>query len=121
MPPPLNAALMTRWLEDGSYDRLLAETRAEARTRQAIAAELLPAGSYAAHPCGYHLWMPLPAGVDVGLIAGKPRLAGLMAIPAFHFAVGEAPGMALRVSLGGAIDREALRRGLEILRTHLDH
>ena len=28
MAPPLNAALVTCWVEDGSYDRLIAETRA---------------------------------------------------------------------------------------------
>jgi DNA-binding transcriptional MocR family regulator len=119
MPPPLNAALVTRWLEDGSYDRLIAETRAEAQARLAIAAEILPAGSYAAHPCGYHLWMPLPAGADQRLIAGRPRLAGLMALPAFQFSAGEARGMALRISLGGAIDRAGLRLGLTMLADEL--
>jgi DNA-binding transcriptional MocR family regulator len=119
MAPPLNAALVTRWLEDGSYDRLIAETRAEAVARLAIAAEALPAGSYAAHPCGYHLWMPLPAGADQGRIAGRPRLAGLMALPAFQFSAGEAHGMALRISLGGAIDRAGLRQGLTMLADEL--
>ncbi len=115
MPPPLNAALMTRWLEDGSYDRLLAETRAEARTRQAIAAELLPAGSYAAHPCGYHLWVPLPVGADEARIARDLQGAGMMAIAADGFAAGEAKARALRLSLGGALDRDGVRRGLAML------
>jgi len=119
MAPPLNAALVTRWLEDGSYDRLIAETRAEAQARLAIAAEVLPAGSYVAHPCGYHLWMPLPAGADQGRIAGRPRLAGLMALPAFQFLAGEARGMALRISLGGVIDRAGLRLGLTMLADEL--
>ncbi|MBN8841889.1 MAG: PLP-dependent aminotransferase family protein, partial [Sphingomonadales bacterium] len=44
MAPPLNAALVTRWLEDGSYDRLIGETRAEAVARQAIASEIRAAG-----------------------------------------------------------------------------
>ena len=115
MAPPLNAALVTRWLEDGSYDRLIAETRAEAQARLAIAAEILPPGSYAAHPCGYHLWMPLPADADQGRIAGRPRLAGLVALPDFQFSAGEGYGKGLRISLGGAIDRAGLRRGLTML------
>lgn len=115
MAPPLNAALVTRWLEDGSYDRLIAETRAEAKARQGIAAETLPPGSYAAYPCGYHLWLSLPASIDAGHLAGKVRSANLVAIPAYHFAVGAAEGAALRISLGGAIDRAGLRQGLKML------
>jgi len=115
MAPPLGAALVTRWLEDGSYDRLIGETRGEAMARQAIAADILPGGSYAAHPCGYHLWVALPAGADETRLAGELRGAGLTAIPSGHFAVVDNSIAALRVSLGGAIDREALRRGLTAL------
>lgn len=119
MAPPLNAALVTRWLEDGSYDRLITETRAEAVARLAIAADILPAASYTAHPCGYHLWVPLPGGRHAAEIAETLRRAGTMAIPARAFAVGEGDTHALRVSLGGAIDREGLRRGLAVLKTVL--
>src|SRR3546814_694949 len=55
MPPPLNAAILTCWVEDGRYDRLIAETRAEAIRRQAIAAEILPPASSAAPHRGYNL------------------------------------------------------------------
>lgn len=119
MAPPLDAALVTRWLEDGSYDRITAETRTEAAARQAIAAEILPAGRYAAHPCGYHLWVPLPAGSDQARVAEALRGAGVTAIPADAFAAGEGGGAALRVSLGGAITREALARGLTVLEMEL--
>lgn len=119
MAPPLDAALVTRWLEDGSYDRITAETRTEAAARQAIAAEILPAGRYAAHPCGYHLWVPLPAGSDQARVAEALRGAGVTAIPADAFAAGEGAGAALRVSLGGAITREALARGLTVLEMEL--
>uniref|UniRef100_UPI0035B4E40B aminotransferase-like domain-containing protein n=1 Tax=Sphingopyxis sp. TaxID=1908224 RepID=UPI0035B4E40B len=119
MPPPLNAALVTRWLEDGSYDRLIAETRGEAAARLAMAADILPPDSHAAHPCGYHLWMPLSADADPGQVAARARTGGLMAIPADAFAADEGDVRALRVSLGGAIDRAGLRRGLEMLATGL--
>lgn len=115
MPPPLNAALLTRWLEDGSYDRLIAETRAEAKARLTLAAALLPAGSYAAHDCGYHLWAPLAAAGDPVRIAATLREAGMMAIPGDGFAAGDGAGPALRVSLGGAIGRDGLARGLKRL------
>jgi DNA-binding transcriptional MocR family regulator len=119
MPPPLEAALATRWLEDGSYDRLIGETRAEAAARQAIAAEALPAGRYAAHPCGYHLWVPLADERAMAKAASALREAGMMAIPATSFAACDSNVRALRVSLGGAIDRDGLRRGLTMLAKHL--
>ena len=119
MAPPLDAALVTRWLEDGSYDRLAAETRAEAQSRQALAASILPAGSYAAQPCGYHLWVPLRAGTDQGRIAEALRRVGVTAITADAFSVGEGDGAALRVSLGGAVTRETLSRGLTVLEMEL--
>lgn len=115
MAPPLNAALVTRWLEDGSYDRLIAETRAEARARQAIAAEILPAGAYTADACGYHLWVPMPAGGDAGQVAGMLRGAGMTAIGSDAFAAGDGGAAALRVSLGGAIGREDMAQGLRML------
>lgn len=119
MAPPLDSALVTRWIEDGSYARLAAETRAEAKARQAIVASVLPQGSYAAHDCGYHLWVPLPAGSDQARVAEALRAAGMTAIPADAFAAGEGGEAALRVSLGGAITRAALARGLTVLEMEL--
>ncbi|MBN8845582.1 MAG: PLP-dependent aminotransferase family protein, partial [Sphingomonadales bacterium] len=82
---------------------------------QAIASEILAAGRYAADPCGYHLWVPLPAGSDPRALADALRAAGMTAIPGDRFAVATASTPALRVSLGGAIDRAALRNGLATL------
>lgn len=119
MAPPLDSALVTRWIEDGSYARLAAETRAEAKARQAIAASVLPAGSYAAHEGGYHLWVPLPPPLDRGQVAAALRAEGLTAIPSDMFAAGDSDASALRVSLGGAIDRAGLTRGLTALEMQL--
>jgi DNA-binding transcriptional MocR family regulator len=115
MAPPLNAALLTCWVEDGRYDRLVAETRAEAMRRQAIAAEILPRASYAAHPCGYHLWVPLGTDGNAAQISSALAGAGMTALPADSFSPGETRAPALRVSLGGAIDVSGVRRGLTML------
>ncbi|MDZ3830356.1 MAG: PLP-dependent aminotransferase family protein [Sphingopyxis sp.] len=121
MAPPLNAALVTRWLEDGSHDRLIAETRAEARARQRIAAHLMPLGRYAAHPDGYHLWVPMPGVAEAAEAAAALRREGMTAMTADAFAAGAGDSggaedagraAALRVSLGGAIDRAGVARGL---------
>lgn len=119
MAPPLNAALVTCWIEDGSYDRLVAETRAEATRRQTIAAEILPRESYAAHPCGYHLWVPLGADDNAAQIGAALGATGITAISADSFAPGPTATPGLRVSLGGAIDVPDIRRGLTTLALHL--
>ena len=120
MAPPLNAAILTCWVEDGRYDRLIAETRAEAIRRQAIAAEILPLASYAAHPCGYHLWVTLGADENAAQISSLLAHAGMTAIPADSFVPrGTSAAQALRVSLGGAIDLSGVRRGLTMLSMYL--
>lgn len=120
MPPPLNAAILTCWVEDGRYDRLIAETRAEATRRQAIAAEILPPASYAAHPSGYHLWVTLGADGNAAQISSVLAGAGMAAIPADSFLPGGTSVVqALRVSLGGAVDVSGVRRGLTMLSMYL--
>ena len=119
MAPPLNAALLTCWVEDGRYDRLIAETRAEAKRRQALAAEILPPASYAAHPCGYHLWVSLRDDDNAAQIGSALAGAGMTAIPADSFSADNMRAPALRVSLGGAIDTSGLRRGLTMLSLYL--
>ena len=119
MAPPLNAALVTSWVEDGNYDRLIAETRAEATRRQNIAADSLPRNSYAAHPCGYHLWVPLGPDSNAAQISAALAGAGITAIPADSFMPCKRSVPAVRVSLGGPVEDMAIRRGLTMLAMHL--
>lgn len=120
MAPPLNAALLTCWVEDGRYDRLIAETRTEAMRRQAIAAEILPLASYAAHRTGYHLWVGLGADHSAAQISTALAGAGMTAIPADSFSPGGGtPAPAIRVSLGGTVDVSGVRRGLTMLSIYL--
>lgn len=119
MPPPLNAALVTAWLETGTYDALIAETRAESRARQALAAEVLSPGTFAGHPCGYHLWVPLADVADETRLGATLRDAGLSAIPASAFAVAHDAAPGLRVSLGGPVDREQVARALRLFDARL--
>lgn len=117
MAPPLNAAIVTQWLHSGAFHRLIEEVRTEASIRQALAREYLPAGSFRAPEYGYHLWLEVPADLDIRHIADALRQHGLSAIAGEAFAVDPAmPGAtALRVSIGGSISRERLQRGLQLL------
>lgn len=123
MAPPLNAAMVSLWLADGSFDMLAAGVRSEAVWRQRLARTILGDAVYSAHPEGYHLWLPLPDDSNPDMLASSLSLDGLSAVPSDRFAAGDARDnardRALRISLGGVIDRAGLTRGLRALDRHL--
>lgn len=113
MAPPLNLALLNLWLREGQLDRLVRAVRAESAERARIATALLDGADFAVCPEGYHLWLRLSEGLRPADVALTLQAGGLSIVPADAFAVEpeRAPG-ALRVSLGGPVSREALRREL---------
>lgn len=120
MAPPLNAAIVGAWLADGTFRRLLDAMRAEAEARQSIARAALGTTRHFAHPQGYHIWLPLPEHVAASDLAGRMSPSGLSIVPSHSFAVTDHDGgNAVRVSLGGPIDRERLGRALRLLHGHI--
>ena len=122
MAPPLNIAVATQWLADGTWATLVDEVRAECTARQAIAASILPQGSYLADGEGYHLWVPVGPEIAVSGLVSALRPTGLSVVSSDAFEVdraGQAP--ALRVSIGGGQDRDQLARGLAMLDALLHH
>lgn len=119
MAPPINVAMVSLWLADGSFDRLVGAVRKEAGWRQKLAHSVLGAGRHAAHPQGYHLWLPLADDSNPDMLAAALALDGLSAVASDRFAVVADAPKALRVSLGGTIDRRALSRALHRLAAQL--
>ncbi len=107
MPSPLNVALASLWIADGTVPRLIAAVRHEGMERRKIATNLL--GIEAQYQSeGYHLWLKLPAETD--------GLPGLPVMPGVSFAVDRrGPYPALRVALGGSRSRERLARDMRQL------
>ncbi len=60
MASPLTAALVTRWIEDGTADTLLRFVRSETRARQEIARAVLPHAVALADPLSLHRLVALP-------------------------------------------------------------
>ncbi len=115
MASPLGMALATRWIEDGTADRIRDFVNAESAARQRIAAAVLSGFQFRADPHAFNIWLKLPEG------AGRAELMGRMAgrhiglMPADAFTVGAAPDEHLRICLGGAISRDELQSGLLFL------
>lgn len=116
MASPILAEWASGWIEDGTADELLEGKRAEARARQAMARDALPAGRIEAGDASHHLWLHLPGGWEAEGFVAAARTRGVAVTSPRAFLAGQvAAPRAVRVCLGAARDREALRRGLDEL------
>jgi len=119
MAPPLNVAMISLWLANGTFDSLVDAVRKESIWRQRLAHSVLGDGRHAAHPQGYHLWLPLADDSQPDVLAAALALDGLSAVPSDRFAVAPDAPRAMRISLGGTIDRRGLSRALHRLAAQL--
>ncbi|WP_269933136.1 aminotransferase-like domain-containing protein [Aminobacter sp. HY435] len=112
MASPLTAAIATRWIENGIAQKVLAAVRLEARERQAIVAQTLPAELVQADPQGFHAWLRLPGHWNRADFAARLRSAGIGVVTSDAFAVSGRPPEAVRLGLGAAPSQNALAVGL---------
>lgn len=122
MPPPLNTAICTLWLRNGTWAALVDEVRQECLARQALVAEILPAGSYRAARGGYHIWVPLDGETRPFELVNALQTMGLSCVSSEQFRAGPADNrQAVRLSIGGSLDRPRLARALSVLDAMLHH
>lgn len=115
MASPLSTALATRWIEDGTADGILQFIRAEASARQALVADILPKGSYRGDPASFNIWLPLTQGWTRSTFGSHMRSAGIGVVASDAFTVDGPAPEAVRVCLGGPIQRPALKAALEFM------
>lgn len=117
---PVTTRLATRWIASGLADAILDGIRAETRTRQHIARQLLPADSFRTADGAFHLWLSLPAGWRPSEFAEALRGARLIAAGADAFATVDDPPQGARLCLGTLNDADETRRALTVLAEVLD-
>ena len=121
MAPPLNAAIVSQWANNGLFARLVDEIRREAGWRQQLVAKTLPTSAFCSQEHGYHLWVPLASKADERQIADALQPHGLSVIGSSAFATAtDDPAAAVRVSLGGTLERDQLGRALRLLGALMD-
>ena len=116
---PFTAAIATRWIEDGVADGVLEAIRAESAARQTLAAEILPAGSFKAHPEGFHLWLSLPEPWTRNAFTAQLRAQGVGVVASDAFAIGAPAPEAVRIGLGATADRDQTAHALALIRDTL--
>jgi DNA-binding transcriptional MocR family regulator len=119
MPSPLSAALVTRWIEDGTGDRIRRFIRAETVTRQAMAAEALRSFQFESDANAFNIWLRLPEGASRADVMGRMAGCNIGIMPSDAFTVLGQASEHVRVCLGGPISRERLREGLMFMATTL--
>lgn len=115
MATPIMAEIAARWVEDGTARKLMQWQRKALNKRLLIASKILRKFQYHSHPCGVHLWIPLPGRWRSSTFVAQAHKMGVAVAPSTPFVVNlEADVRAVRVSLGSAQEDE-FKRGLRIL------
>ena len=116
MVAPLMAEVVSSWILEGRAGAVLAEKRAEAAARQALARRILGATRIESDPSAYHLWLELPEPWSSQSFVVEARRRGVAVTPAEAFAVDrDAVPAAVRVCLGPPRSHAELERGLTTL------
>lgn len=116
MTPPLIAEIASRWIEDGTIDRLIDQQRRHLAERHRIATAILGNLPHRTHPRSPHVWLNLPTPWRGEEFREAAWSRGIEIMAADAFAVAQTPAPhAVRLSLGGAPDVARLKSALTVL------
>ena len=108
-------ALVCRWLEDGTVDRLEVEKRADASARQSLVTQMLAGHRLIRHPASYFVWIPLGEDVRADLVASDLLRQRISVSTALPYATTPSAPHALRLALG-SVSMERLEEALKAVR-----
>ncbi len=115
--PALNHEIITRWLADGTADRLIVMLRDEIAARQALAETILGTLGPRGNPASFHLILELPEPWRRDEFVAAALAHGIRIVSIASFAVDRSKAKeAVRISLSAAPDRASLEAALVTLR-----
>ena len=110
-----NAAAMAL-IEDGTLERVIAAKLVEGARRNALGREILGEAAGPGARCAWHLWVSLPEGLTAAEAQRVCLERGVKVSGAAGFTV---PGVtvprALRIGMGGEVERSRVEEGLRIV------
>jgi DNA-binding transcriptional MocR family regulator len=108
--------IATRWITDGTAERMARQKLVELEERHRIAREVLGDRVVVrTSPRAMHLWIQLPEPQRSDECVAQARQRGVLIAGAEAFAVGRTVPPAVRVSIAQVSNRDDVRRGLEML------
>jgi DNA-binding transcriptional MocR family regulator len=117
---PLTAEIATRWIEDGTGERLVAEKRAETARRHDIARRLFAAARIHHDPAAPHLWLELPEEWRADDFTAGAERRGVAVAPAAAFSTSRRAPNAVRLCIGTPATANEVERGLTRLAVLLE-
>jgi DNA-binding transcriptional MocR family regulator len=117
--PALMTAIATAWLNDGTVTRLEAEKRADARSRQAVARNVLDGVDLIGHPSSYFLWLPLPGEARADQVAAALMRETISVSTAEPFATTKDSPHAIRLALG-SVSLDVMAQSLDTVKRVID-
>ncbi|WP_197169462.1 aminotransferase-like domain-containing protein [Novipirellula galeiformis] len=115
MASPLTSALVTRWIENGLADAILAAVRAETRARRRLLTQALPSECLDTSEFCFHAWIKPPASLGRHRVVDWTRGYALGAVASDDFCIDIEPPEAFRFCLGGAATFDEAKRAVEAL------
>lgn len=121
MSAPLTCEIASRWIRDGTADRILETRQHAAATRRAVALDILGPWDVACPPGSIFLWLRLPEPWRSADFALEAQRRGVALTPVQASTVSrDFEPHAVRVCLGAAKTNEQLAQGLTVLAELLD-
>jgi len=116
-PPPLMVEVATRWIGDGTAERMGRRKLVELEARHRLVREVF-GDDFEVETSRHalHVWVHLPEPQRSSECVVEARRRGVLVAGAEAFVVGREVPPAVRVSIAQVPEREDVRRGLEILR-----
>ncbi|APE44597.1 hypothetical protein BOO69_15135 [Sulfitobacter alexandrii] len=116
MVTPLMHEIATRWIEDGTAERLTDWQRSALAERASVAEQILGSSGLRISAGGLQGWLPCPDIGSEARLVERARDAGILVAPGSTFSIGPGAGHpGVRIAFG-ARDTDALRRALRVLR-----
>jgi DNA-binding transcriptional MocR family regulator len=109
---PLLTEVLSRWVDDGTADRLVAARRAAVAARQSLAATALADVDVVTTAGAPHLWLPLAPPWSGDELAAAARQRGVLLAPEGDFAAAPAAAPGVRLGLNAELDDDQLRSAL---------
>lgn len=116
MVAPLMPEIVTRWLDSGLAEQLVALQRQAIHERLRLAVRCLQGLEFRSAPDLPHLYLPLPEPWTMPTFTAALRQGGVQVRTMDHFAAGRGKlPSAVRVSLNAAASADQLQAGLQVL------